>query len=225
MKLDLRHAAIVLLGAWNPAIFQPGWIVRHLFNVPEGQSVKGGQLIPSSPALDPILFLEGVGISVSGDRVRLYLNRFDEETISRVEKVAGRLVETLLHTPFGAFGVNFNFIEDDPDISLYDKLKVNDRLDQKFKIIKQAMIASIELDSDVTLNLSRGPKESGVVFDFNYHYKQINPIEFSKKISGLYRKNLERSKEILKDIYGLEEYSIINQTFDDAVEEARETGS
>ena len=44
VKLDLRRPSIVLTGAWNPAIFQAGWILRFLFQVPDGRVEPGGAL-------------------------------------------------------------------------------------------------------------------------------------------------------------------------------------
>ena len=137
MKLDLRKPVFVFVGAWNPAIFQPGWIARHLFEIPEGEKVRAEAMVPTVPNQEAILYIEDIGLAVTNERVQIFVNGFDDETIQCCEQVAVQLFKTLPHTPFGSFGINFNFVEDDPGDELFDMLRTKDGIDEHFKIIGQ----------------------------------------------------------------------------------------
>lgn len=170
MKLDLRKPTLIFLGHWNRAIFQPGWIALNLFQIPEGKEVRAEQVIQIGPNPEPLLFIQGLGFSTTRERVSLHLNDMSEATKDRAEQVALRLFEILPHTPFGPFGVNFEFVEDDPSDKLLDALKTNDGIDQHYKIASQNLKVTIVLEEQVSLNFSRQPSDKSVIFNFNYHH-------------------------------------------------------
>ncbi len=111
MKVDLRVPTIVISGAWNPAIFQPGWIARHLFEVPEGTKKLLAEVVTNNGERQ-IRYLDNVGISVVYERIEFFINSLDDECISTCEKAAINVLKTLYHTPVGPFGLNFQFCDE-----------------------------------------------------------------------------------------------------------------
>jgi len=212
MELDLRRPSLILLGAWNPAIFQPGWIARHLLDYPEGQEVEAMSVISADRGGQAVTYIDELGFNVSNQRVELFVNTHNDDYINRLEAVALRIIQLLPHTPFGAFGINYCFIESDPDEGVLDSLKTRDGLDQQFRILNQNLTSSIQIDNAV-LNLSRRPSESQVVFDFNYHHERIDPQNFQEQIIGKYSEYLDRSTALLRDVYNLEGYTISRHEF------------
>ena len=147
MQLDLRPPTFVVNGAWNPAIFQPFWVASHLFDIPPGEEVE---LVELMALIAPgqqrrINYIRGVGIAVQRSRLELFVNAVDADTKANAERVFSKLFETLPHTPFGSFGVNFQFRQPDPADETIDQLKCTDRIDQHFLIKEQSFRATIEL--------------------------------------------------------------------------------
>lgn len=203
MKIELRRPQIVLAGAWNPAIFQPGWIARHLHQVPKGTEVRGQQII--SPPIN-VVYINGIGISASPDRVEIYSNEDCQAALDLAEQVAIRILTTLPHTPINALGVNYHFVVDDPDDELLDKLKIKDGIYQHYKILGENLVSTIEIDQDSVLNFSRQPTSEMVEFDFNYHYGNISSDNAESILHGVLTNNITKSLEILKKLYDIEKY-------------------
>ena len=212
MLLDACRPVFVFRGAWNPAIFQPPWLAKNLFDIESGQEIEAIDMTVLTPAPKQIIYIENIGISASNDGVEIFVNDFDDQTIEKAERTAIRLLETLPHTPLGGFGVNFSFTEKEPSDELLDCLHTKDSIDKQFKILKQEFSAAIEIDS-VILNFTRQPTDTDVQFDFNYLHNQINFEARNEIIDGVLDRFLERSKEILDNLYSLKEYEVLKHDF------------
>ena len=208
MFLDARRPLFVFRGAWNPAIFQPPWLAKYLFDIESGQEIEALEMTVLSPVSRKITYINDIGISASKDAVEIFANGMDGKTIAKAETITIRLLETLSHTPIGGFGVNFCFTENEPTDELLDCLHTKDSIDKHFKIQKQEFSAAIEIDS-VILNFSRKPTDSNVQFDFNYHHNQNNFDARKELTEGITGRFLEKSKEILNQLYSLKEYEVL----------------
>ncbi len=209
MKVDTRPPVFVFVGAWNPAIFQSAWIARYLFNVPAGREQPATEVLVTIPIPRRIIYIENIGIAVSNERVEIFANDFDEAVIQRTEEVALRLVETLSHTPYGPWGVNFNFIELEPSVELLDALKTRDNIEQHFKIVSQDLVSAIKISDEVILNFSRHPSEKNVIFDFNYTHRPLVAKSAKDVLTGAIKKYLQQSEQILEKLYALKGYEVI----------------
>lgn len=211
LKLDLRKPLFVFLGAWNPAIFQPGWVARYLFGFPEGASVDAGLLmLPNQP---PLTFIKDIGVAVTPERVTLYVQRFDDETKSQVETTAKNIFEVLPHTPIGAFGVNFVFKDDDADPSLYDKLKTKDGIDKHFKVLSQQFVSTIQIFPNVILNFMRVPSTESVLYDLNFHHQSFDINNAEITLGGIVQRYYSKCLEIINQLYGSEHEGEISFEF------------
>lgn len=216
MKLDLRRPSIVLLGAWNPAILQPGWIANYLREIPEGKDIAAQEAFFVVDGLSrSILYIDDVGITANNQRVDIFLNSFGDNEIHWAEKYVSNLVTTLKHTPLGAYGINFSFVEEDAQDELLDMLKTKDKIEQHFKILNQSLTSAIEIDANTILNFSRKPSEESVIFEFNFHHNQIEKDNIAEQINGKIKGELEKAKEILNILYGIDmvDYGYLSHEF------------
>jgi hypothetical protein len=210
MELDLRSPTFVVTGTLNPAILQPGWIARYMLEVPEGQQVDA--LMPlTGGRVPPPIYFGGFGVAVRADRVDFFTNALDDKSVARCEAACHRFVEILRHTPFGALGVNFRFVEKDPDQAILDQLQTKDAVNQHLKIKRQRFVTVGEIATDIDLNFSREPTATQVVFDFNYHHRSITPDNARTLVEGAVKRFLERSTALLKSVYGLDGYVPVAQ--------------
>lgn len=217
MELDLRKPSFVIVGAWNPAIFKPSWCARYLLNIPEGQDVSGAEVMAVDPNSSPVFYIKNTGFRVSNQRADIFLNSRELADVTTTEVAVENIVRILPHTPLGPFGINFSFIEREPEPELLDKLKSTETIDQHFRIINQSFTTGIALEEGVILNLSRNPTEDLIVIEFNYHHEKIEHANFHDVITGKYSEYLTRSLGILETLYGITgDYEIINHNFDEA---------
>ena len=211
MILDITAPTLVLLGAWNPRIFQGGWIGKNLFGYEADTEIRGAILtIVKDSMVKEIPYLDDIGIHVTPERMEIYPNSLEETTRLKAEEVAANVATTLPHTPFGAVGVNFNFVEDDPENALLDALQSADSINQSFRVVGQEFKAAIQLENGVILNFSRSVADDKAVFDFNFHHPKdiINFGEPDGFFNGLIQRCLTEAEAALDSLYGLRGYEI-----------------
>lgn len=205
MNIDTRRPVLVMLGAWNPAVFNPQWVATHLYNVKDNTefTIRIVQNIP--PDNKTIHYMENdTGYYVDAGRFEIYANSFTHEMLTEVGRIAGTLIEKLPHTPFGDFGINFRFHETDAPTSLLDKLTSNDRVESLFRVLVQEFVTRSLYSEKCQLNFKRITANASVVFDFNYHHVVQSLNDFAL-ISGEYISSLlENSKMVLNALYDVE---------------------
>src|SRR5262245_54428842 len=97
IKLPAQNVTVV--GAFNPAIFQPAWVRANL----PGFDGQIDVFLTPPPHEPPLLRSGTLCLLVSSERLVLYGEP------NRIGKVAGAILETLPHTPMRAAGLNFGF--------------------------------------------------------------------------------------------------------------------
>lgn len=215
MKLDLRRPTLVLAGAWNPAIFEPAWIVRHVFGMPPGVEVtmNVAQMIDEGePKL--VIYIKNVGFSVSPTRLQVFAVDAGQSAFDAIESVTAKIVELLPHTPITAFGINFRFVEGVPSPGLLKKIRGHDELEKRFEVTKESIASSINLEPKVQLNLHRQKDGSSLMFNFNFHHSGVELDSISQSIRGQIQVRLGEAMSIMEDIYGLSSYEVLIHQFD-----------
>lgn len=214
MELDLRQPTLVIVGAWNPAIFQDPWIAKHLWGIPEGQEVEVAHLTEhdqrTRSTRRTIRFMNGIGLNVTNERLEIFPTDFSPEGMEKCETLCATIANTLSHTPVGALGSNFHFNVSEPTEDLLDLLETKDTLDERYSLLSQKHTSTIELD-DCTLNFSWIVGSKMSEFDFNFHYESISSAEeIGRLCDGILNKNLARASELLASVYSLDDYHIVS---------------
>jgi hypothetical protein len=173
MKLDTRRPILVLLGAWNPAIFRPEWVAAQLLGVPEGQQITVRTLVEVKEQKQ-LFYIGDLGYYVSQQRFEVYSQRYDDVGLRAAANFVAKVCEILPHTPLGNFGINSRFFDRDPPDRLYEMISTNDHLDERYRIISQQISTKFAHSQDVELNFKRVTSEQEIVFDFNFHHLVVD---------------------------------------------------
>jgi hypothetical protein len=211
MKVDLTKPVIVLLGSWNPGIFNPGWCAHHLFGHATGTDV----LVTSVVSVDQqpqraLNFIDKVGWSINGKRLEIYVQDIEEATLARAENISIKTYEKLPHTPLGAFGINVSYVESEIPERIFEMLRTTDGLDARFRVLEQAITTTTQYDENTTLKLKRELRGvDQLMISFNFNQLSITPAESDAKIKGKLGMYLKTSNELLNELYGLEVEGIV----------------
>lgn len=200
--LDFRSPLLVIVGHWNGAILnEPGWIARHILDVPEGQNVNLQAMLVSSGnnavQIVPdkqIWIFDTFGMSCFGQRLEFFTK--DVEQLDDLYRAARRVFEKLPHTPKSALGVNFTVSVRD-DLALVTPRFDTDELFFEWGTVRSLdRTDSIELSQDhlpvlpnlgkhpVQLNISRRTDFSSAEISFNYHSAILSEDFLLKWIEG-----------------------------------------
>ena len=125
MKININECSIVLVGAWNVALFRQEWLSHNIF---DGQDLSGKiSLQPSGPVIRHSF--ENISITVHPDRLILSYKELNKDAFAVAEQTITKTLKTLKHTPIGAIGINFGFVEEGLPTSLTSLFDLKDNAD------------------------------------------------------------------------------------------------
>ena len=211
MKLQLLRPTLVFAGAWNPAVFQPGWLAKNVHGIPVGAEVRVDEVtvVEEGHAQKKINYMQALGILVSQTRLEIYPTAIDDQYLKTTEEKVAKILELLPHTPLSAFGVNFFFEDRSPSSALRCKVRSGDGLSDILSIVAEQLTSYAEIEEHVQLNLQRRSQQSAVSFNFNYHQEAGEIEVIRSEIVGVIQRRLDQSIDILKRCYGLSEYDVV----------------
>lgn len=201
MKPELPDWTVVLLGHWNMAILSPEWVTKELFGARETQVEMVFGVVPTIRYIG-----QEFTILPHANRVIIAMSRWTPAAWQSLETAASKLLEALPRTPISAVGINFGFLEPDPDVELnrifqFDdsaKLVERGRDISEFTIIRQLKRAERPI-----LNLRMTQLGGSVKFHFNYHIDVTGAEDALGKLRGRPAIARAESEEILEQVYGL----------------------
>lgn len=208
--LDTRAPIVVLVAQFNPAIFQPAWIARHLFDKKEGEEMPVMEMIAQSGThLIQLSFFEGVALGVSSDRTDIFAIDGKPETLANLEKVLLKMLDVLPHTPLSAIGCNLTYVDDDPQPAVTALFETQEALEGEGKLNLRQSGVQLQMDDSQVLNFSRAMTEQSVRYMFNYHRPEANLNSYKDFVPGIITRALEHSAALLKAYYGYEGHEVI----------------
>lgn len=209
MKLQLLRPTLVFAGAWNPAIFQLGWVAKNVHEIPAGADVRVDEVTVTDQNRPPkrIHYMQDLGIFVSQTRLEIYPTAIDKESLRVTEEKVAKILELLPHTPISGFGINFFFEDENAPVDLRNKIRSRDGLSDIISVSAESLTSRAPIEPGVQLNLQRSFDGSVVNFNFNYHHSDIKADVISE-IAKSIEKCLNQSAEILKLCYGISDYDI-----------------
>jgi hypothetical protein len=195
---ELPRQNVTVVGAFNPAILQPGWIKRFVPAVTEEIST----LIPLEGG--PTLFQAGpLYWVVTNERAVVH------GPISLAGAVVASIVRMLPHTPLRAAGVNFQF-QGRADRQRCGPWRVSSEPAGAQSLMagtpgefSMSQVVRREDDVRVTLKLLWVSEEPDVLLDLNYHREGRTPLgeERAKEIEA----HVERAAEFEADARRIQE--------------------
>lgn len=202
MKIKEESWNIVIAGKWNRYILTPDWVGKNIF---EQQDLKVE--FSMNMSLPPRFAASDVRFYPANEAVIFAPVLLDDATLSKAELMAAKLIQELKHTPITAFGINFGFIDAEPDAALCALFDTTDkdRLGGVGCEIKTSVITRMISFENRVVNLAIANDEAGnITFDFNFHY-DVNGASGAEKLTGNeFKENKARAYRILKDAYNIE---------------------
>ncbi len=201
-KLDTW--TIVVVGGWNPKIFRPDWVGKQLF---DRKTIVVE--VPLAPGMSVVRFNsqeDGVLLIPSDDRLVVGIRKADEDVVARAEGLARKALELLPHTPVGAVGVNFGFVETNPTAALTSLFTFSDLdgLSRAYGEVKKSSITRSLILDGTTLNVTHSLIEGQVEIHLNFHRESATSIDAVEALTGKAATFLRMGTKFLKDVYGCE---------------------
>lgn len=198
---------IVLVGAWNIAIFTPEWVKEHL--LPEG----GFKIFyPSMVGCSLKFQTKSFAFCIEGNRLQFEVIVPESRSEAYVEII--RLLRVILrklpYTPISAMGTNYVF-DYDKTFEVFNTLGDKEPLENIVNLLgtgvkSQALVSKFDLGEKEELTIRLDAPTQGqkrIDFNFNYAVKSANNVI---KILGdedlLLNKNEELAIKIVHDLYG-----------------------
>lgn len=166
--------SIVIVGSWNHRIFSENWVAENL------AKDAGSKVSLAFPIGDPgapnRLEFENILMFASPGNIRLTPKEQTLEGLNYCREIAVRILETLSHTPISAFGVNFQFQEDEEIEKIWEISGVaplfETKADLEMPLSGLSLSRQFSLSARVQLNhkISGSSEEGAAIFEFNYHH-------------------------------------------------------
>ena len=202
MKIREESFTIVIAGNWNKYILTPEWVSKNLFDAAE-LKVE----IPISMNLPPRFADKEIRFIPSNNSVILVPLILTDDVLNKAEVMAVKLIEKLPYTPIGAFGINFGFIEDNPEAPLCALFNTSDQEPlSTFGCDIKSCIISRKLEFEgKTINLTiTNDESSNISFDFNFHYEIANSEDAIRLLGNEFLADKAHALNIMRTVYNSE---------------------
>lgn len=195
---------LVILGAWNIAIFTPDWVKENILSNEEECTIYYPQMIGCSLMFELPLF----SFCIQGERLTFRLRSYTEEACRDAVQTLRVLLRKLIHTPVRALGVNIVFANPSR-FRIWNSLTDTESLQKVISLVgnkvdTQAIVRSFNLTGQEQLNLKIESVADCDKADFNFNYN-IKSIEDIFQIIGdndsLLWEKFELSNKIYDDVY------------------------
>lgn len=208
--LDTRTPIFVLVAQFNPAIFEPAWIARHLFDKKEGEDMQIMEMLAQSANhLVQFSFFDGVALNVTPDRTELLVIDGEPQTLEKLEAILLKMLSVLPHSPVSAIGCNFTYVDDTPTEKLIDLFETREALEGEGKLNLRQSGVQLQLGGTEVLNFNRTLTEQGIRFTFKYHQQENDVDKYKEFIPGIAARAMSHSKKIQKSYYGYDDFNVV----------------
>lgn len=206
MKPICERCSIIMIGAWNQAIFTPPWVQTILLD----GTIPQVEIALTAQGLATQFVHEGVKFTVIPSQAQLVLGSYSDAALLQLEVIALRLLRRLADTPVHGVGINFGFEVTEPSM----------RLEELFAAVYGTKFAEAGwsvLDVKITqrlghplrpVNLSLEKSSAGtVIIDFNHHYDVSTAREAAERIEKNVLASRSNALQLANQLYGISQVS------------------
>lgn len=198
---------IVVVGAWNIAIFTPEWVKENLLPDEEFKV-----LFPSVVGCSLKFQTNLLAFCIEGNRLQFEVINQDSLQDAYVE-IIGLLriiLRKLAHTPVSAMGTNYVY-EFDSTFEVLNTLQDNEPLQNIINLIgtgvkSQALVRKFDLGEKKELTLRLESAQDGRnKLDFNFNYNVKNAVDVTNLLGDedqLLIQNQDLARRIVDEVYG-----------------------
>ena len=177
MRIKSEYEPIVLVGAWNKAMFTPDWVQKYVF--------PGIPMNIEFPLNNPLASIRysanGIVFSTVESRLSFLAKKTNKDVFFNIGSLAKDLCRLLQHTPIQNFGINhvFELVEDEvkgiPDFEVITGSPFDG-----FVVNTGSIMRSMSIENS-TLNFSLSKRPDGIFeANFNYHHNCSSIEDFLK---------------------------------------------
>lgn len=132
MLIDANKTSLVIAGSWNPAILNPSWIAKTVFNYEQDQEFNVSVEMGMAPLnYQKFTFLD-ISYIATPQFLIFYIDHLQPENIQKTITTARSILNKLLHTPITGVGFNFEFLLNEQKDNFLDLFKQVDKLNDVF---------------------------------------------------------------------------------------------
>lgn len=203
---------VVLVGQWNPAVFNPEWVGR---NLNEGRPVTA-ELAAGLGLLALAgwrVVLDELVVIPSRDRLTVGARATSDAALQRVEEATRRILELLPHTPLLAAGINFTFVETAPAETTLDLVRSPDLgrfAEAGLGVVSHALHRTVRSGEEMLNTVVTMAEDGKIHASVNIHrdLSQLQPEQRAASCREALRGKLTKAREealgVLRAVYGLE---------------------
>jgi hypothetical protein len=199
-----EKSVFVAIGAWNPAILQPPWLMKH-FPYAVEQKIDIHLTAHPGEGSSMVLDLGKLLLDPNGGRLILVPKALDDDTLSLIARLSKDISKKLEHTPTGAAGCNFVFRLDDSEYFTVDEIRDCDSSQTLYSgiglkhCIKRSVRHTFSLE-DHNLNISflRSGSEGVIAFNYDYQSPIDAVVSASNALLQNYRHSLDLCAELIR---------------------------
>ena len=190
---------IVVVGGWNPKIFTPAWVGKHLISTPMTLDVA---LAPT-----PVLRFRSAGLVLfpTPERLIVGVETADAKSVELAEKLALNVVTLLPHTPFLGVGINFGFEDASPEAHLTSLFKTPDHakvVGAGCTIRDTTITRAVDLAGE-TVNITLAFVNDRVVIEINFHKSAVSEEVAKLALTGRAETCLNVARKFLSEAYDI----------------------
>ena len=200
MELDAKRCSLVMVGAWNAAIFTPSWV---------GEVVFRGATPKLELGFGTSLAMRFVGdefsLLVTPTQVQLTPVACARSSLASVGVAARSLFTRLPETPLSAVGINIGFESVAPIAAISSLLTFSDTSGLDKATLQAVTLARRLVIGDRIVNLSLGYTEGGPQHvDFNFHSQVATAGAAIAFVEGDLLAQLDMALETIRRLYGVD---------------------
>lgn len=199
MKYLNTESNLVILGAWNIAILQPNWFLKHFKEFKKEEKIPVEFLASTNPRMR--FKLNDILICPENGRLTLFPQNNSIENLNFITKISSGVCEKLYHTPITATGNNFIFELEENESHVMDNFLDTEKQNDYYENIglqnfnNRSFTHSFSF-SNYILNIAYNNKlKDKTILTYNFHYETKTKEAILNAINSLV-KNFERASEL-----------------------------
>jgi len=196
---------IVVVGGWNPSIFNPVWIQE---NLTDNENTLVSLAFPlDDPTAPRKISFEGLNLFPGRKQLIISPEKLGIDGIKLCANKLAKIFDLLIHTPVTNCGINFCFEESNNLEKVFEALKLNEKnnINDKFKLQSSSINRKFKDQDGLEMNLSITDSLQGGTLGFNFHYNSKSLTEVKELITEIKVEKLYNQAILFcKDVYDLE---------------------
>lgn len=195
---------VVIVGAWNLAIFTPEWVRMNILRDEDYPDVK---IMYPLNVLHSLRFSTGkFDFCIGDNRFMFTLTEKNDQAEHDMLNVVSSICQKLPHTPVSALGINFVF-ETDKNINAVNAIDDTQSLVQSIGLGQTSVeiVRSYKRNDKETLNFKISKiGDNKVKYDINNNYSIRSIQDITEVLNGednIIRSKREAALKMLKEVY------------------------